>query len=248
MRPEDDLGAKIHKREDYEKAHQFSSNNRRQIYLSDSCGCFFCLATFSPEEIQHWTDENELGVGQTARCPQCGNDSVLSSAAGFPLTNDFLTQMQSHFFGETLKHDGNVVMAGWARILGGIFVLLLATVLSATSVGLLWGLTKERSVLLAVLALITVYCAAKALEWGIRMILNKPSPEGGLLTSGTLRISGYVTLAFPFFGIFSGGFNKPFPSILAPIGIAIFYCVLGFSLLSLAKARSRKKSPPSSQQ
>jgi hypothetical protein len=156
--------------------------------------------------------------------------------------------MQSHFFGETLKHDGNVVMAGWARILGGIFVLLLATVLSATSVGLLWRLTKERSVRLAVLALITVYCAAKALEWGIRMILNKPIPEEGLPSSGTLRVGGYVTLAFPFFGIFSEGFNKPFPSILAPVGVAIFYCVLGFSLLSLGKARSGKKSPPSSQQ
>lgn len=246
MEPGDNFVAHSHTREDYEKAHQFSSNNRRQIYLSDSCGCFCCLAIFSPEEIYKWVDENEQGIGQTACCPRCRVDSVLGSSAGFPLTDEFLGQMQSHFFGETLKHDGNVVMAGWARILGGIFVLLLATVLSATSVGLLWGLTKERSVMLAVLVLITVYCAAKALEWGIRMILNKPSPEGGLLSSGTLRVSGYVTLAFPFFGIFSGGFNKPFPSILAPIGIAIFYCMLGFSLLSLAKARSRKKSPPSS--
>lgn len=80
-------------------ARQFSRIHREQVLSSDTCGCFYCLKTFRPAEIEEWVDEAQgTGVGQTALCPRCGIDSVLGSASGFPLTNDFLQRMNSYWF------------------------------------------------------------------------------------------------------------------------------------------------------
>jgi hypothetical protein len=59
---------------------------------STLCGCFYCLATFSPREITDWIGED------TARCPKCGIDSVLGDRSGFPISAEFLTSMQAHWF------------------------------------------------------------------------------------------------------------------------------------------------------
>lgn len=74
-------------------AHRQSSKHRAQIEKSDQCGCFYCLKTFSPSDIREWWDD-----GQTAVCPDCGIDSVLGSASGYPLTADFLGEMHKHYF------------------------------------------------------------------------------------------------------------------------------------------------------
>lgn len=74
-------------------AHRQSSKHRAQIEKSDQCGCFYCLKTFSPSEIREWWDG-----GQTAVGPHCGIDSVLGSASGDPLTTEFLTEMNEHYF------------------------------------------------------------------------------------------------------------------------------------------------------
>jgi len=87
-----------HEGRDYHRAHQYSSSHRKQIQESTLCGCFYCLATFEPKLIEEWVDEDKDGVGQTALCPNCGIDSVLGSKAGFPLTAEFLTSMQKHWF------------------------------------------------------------------------------------------------------------------------------------------------------
>jgi hypothetical protein len=84
---------------DYIRAHQFSIYNRRQIGDSDSCGCFYCLAIFPPSEIRDWVDER-AGFDTTPLCPRCGIDSVLGSAAGFPITPEFLEKMKKHWFDE----------------------------------------------------------------------------------------------------------------------------------------------------
>jgi len=75
-----------------EGAHKHSIFNRTELQASTLCGCFY-LATFESSEIVEWIDE-----GQTALCPKCPVDSVIGSASGFPITSDFLSQMQKKYF------------------------------------------------------------------------------------------------------------------------------------------------------
>src|SRR5580704_19334857 len=70
------------------EAHRHSSKHRLEIMASGTCGCFYCLEVFSPNEIKDWTDD-----GQTAQCAKCGIDSVIGSASGFPITKEFLQEM-----------------------------------------------------------------------------------------------------------------------------------------------------------
>src|SRR6185295_9354489 len=56
---------------DLEAAHKHSFKSRKETMASELCGCFYCLATFLPAEIEEWTDD-----GQTPLCPKCGIDSV----------------------------------------------------------------------------------------------------------------------------------------------------------------------------
>ena len=72
-----------------ESAHKHSSRHREEILASEVCGCFYCLATFPPGEIEDWIDEKKR-VGETAICPRCGIDSVIGSQSGFPITPEFL--------------------------------------------------------------------------------------------------------------------------------------------------------------
>ena len=81
------------------QAHDHSSRNRKELTASDTCGCFYCLATFAPEAIQKWINERDQ-AGQTALCPFCGIDSVIGSASGFPITREFLSEMQAYWFGQ----------------------------------------------------------------------------------------------------------------------------------------------------
>jgi len=76
-------------------AHRHASNHRPQIEGSDACGCFSCLAIFLPADITHWIEET--GGGETARCPRCAVDAVIGSAAGFPITRQFLGAMRSYW-------------------------------------------------------------------------------------------------------------------------------------------------------
>jgi len=85
---------------DYIEAHEFCSNNREQLLQGETCGCFFCLAVFSPLEIERWLQE---GTG-TAVCPCCGIDSVIGEGAGFPVTREFLEKMKGHWFGKGGKN------------------------------------------------------------------------------------------------------------------------------------------------
>lgn len=90
---------------DVDLAHTHSSGHRAEVLGSETCGCFFCLATFSPSAISDWVDwpegtpeEKELELGETALCPRCGIDSVIGSASGFPITEEFLKRMEARWF------------------------------------------------------------------------------------------------------------------------------------------------------
>jgi hypothetical protein len=79
---------------DVERAHKHSIRHRPELWASTLCGCFYCLETFIPDEITDWTDK-----GDTALCPNCGIDSVIGDASGFPVTPEFLAAMERRWFG-----------------------------------------------------------------------------------------------------------------------------------------------------
>lgn len=76
-------------------AHNACSIHRTEIETSTLCGCFYCLKTFSPAEILEWIEE-PFG-DETAICPYCGIDSVLSLK--YPITDAiFLQEMNQYWF------------------------------------------------------------------------------------------------------------------------------------------------------
>lgn len=79
------------------KAHRHSIRHRDEIMASAACGCFYCLAIYSPSEIAEWIDEHA-----TAICPKCGIDSVIGEASGFPVTPEFLAGMKANWFSNTV--------------------------------------------------------------------------------------------------------------------------------------------------
>jgi hypothetical protein len=94
-------------RADLEGIHNHSSRHRGRIERSALCGCFYCLAQFTPGEIMDWVDvpdgaEDE--AGETALCPRCGIDAVLpDSVPGAPLSPELLSAMQRHWFQGTTR-------------------------------------------------------------------------------------------------------------------------------------------------
>ncbi len=83
---------------DHVAAHECSMRNYEELMRSESCGCFYCLAIFPPTEINEWIEESHAGPGKTGRCPKCGIDSVIGSAAGYPITRTYLDEMRRHWF------------------------------------------------------------------------------------------------------------------------------------------------------
>ncbi|THT97723.1 cytoplasmic protein [Lampropedia puyangensis] len=78
----------------------------REILHSQRCGCYYCLRSFKPSKIEQWSEDgpdtesqNEQQLLYTAWCPYCGIDAVIGSAAGYPLTKEFLTRMRKRSFG-----------------------------------------------------------------------------------------------------------------------------------------------------
>ncbi len=77
-----------------EEAHKHSTNHRKNLIKDNVCGCFHCLKIFAPMEITNWLNQ---GTG-TALCPYCGIDSVIGESSGYPITKEFLEEMQKHWF------------------------------------------------------------------------------------------------------------------------------------------------------
>ena len=87
--------AKARMPESVRSAHCHCRNNRAELMLSDTCGCFYCLMSFPPSEIVRWLDD---GKTATALCPRCEIDSVIGSASGFPMTQTFPSEMKRFWF------------------------------------------------------------------------------------------------------------------------------------------------------
>ena len=82
--------------EDVLKAvHNACVSNRSDLQNGETCGCFYCLNIFNSSEIEEWVKDKG---GDTAICPKCGIDVVISEKAGYPLTEHFLSKMQKFWF------------------------------------------------------------------------------------------------------------------------------------------------------
>ncbi|WP_430487454.1 cytoplasmic protein [Priestia flexa] len=77
------------------EAHFYSSFNRTSLERDYICGCFYCLKIFNPKEIEEWEGKKE----DTALCPYCGIDSIIGQSSKFPITKDFLEEMNQKWFG-----------------------------------------------------------------------------------------------------------------------------------------------------
>ncbi|HHD79394.1 MAG TPA: hypothetical protein ENK98_07170 [Epsilonproteobacteria bacterium] len=71
--------------------------NRKKILVSEECGCYYCLKQFSSNQIEEWWDEDENGIGQTAICPYCGIDSVISDTV-VDISEKLLVDMREYWF------------------------------------------------------------------------------------------------------------------------------------------------------
>lgn len=87
--------AKKYGTEDLIKAHKYSMNHKAMLLKDDLCGCFSCLTIFRPHEIKEWI-QDETG---TAICPYCYIDAVIGESSGYPITKEFLDEMNKQWFG-----------------------------------------------------------------------------------------------------------------------------------------------------
>lgn len=85
----------------YFDAHSASSNHMSDLLRSQVCGCFYCLRTFEPDDIEEWIiDDNPIDRKGTAICPYCGVDAVIGDKSGYPITERFLRGMKKVWFDE----------------------------------------------------------------------------------------------------------------------------------------------------
>ncbi len=82
---------------DYIEAHAHALAHENEITASEGCGCFHCLSVFEPSDIEEWVEEPNSDE-QTALCPFCQKEAVIGSAAGYPITVEFLEKMRKYWF------------------------------------------------------------------------------------------------------------------------------------------------------
>lgn len=85
----------------FKQIHSECGWHEEAIQKSTVCGCFYCLSTFPPSEIEEWVDEPEdcpRGPGRTAICPKCGIDAVLPESEHYKLTKELLEAMNKEWF------------------------------------------------------------------------------------------------------------------------------------------------------
>lgn len=81
-----------------QQIHGRSRLNRQFMTPGAACRCFHCLKSFSAEQIGHWVDD-----GNTALCPHCGINSVLSGGAN-SLSDALIQQLHAVYFGSSRKY------------------------------------------------------------------------------------------------------------------------------------------------
>jgi hypothetical protein len=87
-------------KEQLTRLYDQSFKNKEACNKAFVCGCFFCLAIFSPTEIKEWHEEKRVGGGFTAICPKCGIDSILAESKEIKITAELLKEMHEEAFTE----------------------------------------------------------------------------------------------------------------------------------------------------
>ena len=80
-----------------EAAHSRAIHSR--ALLTGRRGCFYCLSTFLAERATQWADDDD-----TALCPVCGIDAVLSAATD-SISPEALEQMHDRWFETSAIED-----------------------------------------------------------------------------------------------------------------------------------------------
>ncbi|MDH5234151.1 MAG: hypothetical protein OEW77_04265 [Gemmatimonadota bacterium] len=87
---------------DLESIQRHCSHHRPLVERSTHAGCLRCGATFKPAEILEWIPapgaEGRETPEDTAKCPKCGVDSVLPSAAPVSLDERTLAALRRYWF------------------------------------------------------------------------------------------------------------------------------------------------------
>jgi hypothetical protein len=78
------------------EAHRCSIHNKQQIMDSLFCGCFFCKQIFKAYEVKEFI--NEPKGESTAYCPYCDMDTLIGDASNYPITEEFLAEMNKKWF------------------------------------------------------------------------------------------------------------------------------------------------------
>ena len=76
-------------------AAQSAFFNEAVIKASTVCGCFSCEMIFPANTVSHWVTDIGNGEEATALCPCCTMDTVIGDASGFPVTREFLHDIQT---------------------------------------------------------------------------------------------------------------------------------------------------------
>lgn len=64
--------------------------NRTAFETATICGCFECCLLIDPKDIVEWDYE------ETAVCPICGNNSIITDSQGYKLTEEFLQRLNQY--------------------------------------------------------------------------------------------------------------------------------------------------------
>lgn len=64
--------------------------NRNAFETATVCGCFECCHLIDPKDIVEWDAD------ETAVCPICGNDSIITDSQGYNLTEEFLQRLNQY--------------------------------------------------------------------------------------------------------------------------------------------------------
>lgn len=75
-----------------QQAYEHSRLNRRFMVSGAGCRCFHCLHAFAAEQVTQWVDN-----GETALCPNCGVDAVLSGQADC-LSEELIGELHGAYF------------------------------------------------------------------------------------------------------------------------------------------------------
>ena len=124
--------ARAQRRRDDERlrlAFAHASSNRDELSRSDMAGCAYCLYLFNPQEED--IEYGDHGVApDNACCPRCDLHTVVGSASGYPITLEFMAELNDYVTrkrGTTLPGwvlNGALVATALAVVLAGVFLFL----------------------------------------------------------------------------------------------------------------------------